>query len=289
MPETAVQRTEGSYVDALGVTIHYSVWKAGTAKAVVQLVHGLGEHVLRYEHVAQRLVAAGYAVYGDDHRGHGRTGMAQYGGDASRLGRLGPGGLRATVDAVRQFTALIREREPGLPIAAVGQSWGSLMMQIIVNRHPENWDAVVLTGTAYRTLRRMNGGQLNARHKYLGSTGNEWLSRDVVVHETFRDDPLTFYANVPKLFGIADALRLLGRPAKNLAVDVPVLILIGSDDPLGGERSVELLARAYAKRSRLSDVKVIVYPDSRHEVFNELNKDEVIADLIGWLDDHAGA
>ena len=71
----------------------------------MQLVHGLGEHVLRYEHVAQKLVAAGYAVYGDDHRGHGRTGMEQYDGDTSRLGKLGPGGIRATLAAVRQFTA----------------------------------------------------------------------------------------------------------------------------------------------------------------------------------------
>ncbi len=115
MPEFTAIRSEASYVDAEGVTIHYFVWKAGESKAVVQLVHGLGEHVLRYEHVAQKLVAAGYAVYGDDHRGHGRTGMQQYDGDTSRLGKLGLGGIRATVAAVRQFTAIIREREPGLP------------------------------------------------------------------------------------------------------------------------------------------------------------------------------
>ena len=286
MPEFTALRTEGSYVDAQGVTIHYSVWKAGQPKAVVQLVHGLGEHVLRYENLAQKLVAAGHAVYGDDRRGHGRTGMQQYDGDVSRLGKLGPGGIRATIDTLRQFTGIIREREPGLPIAAIGQSWGSVMMQVIVNKHPADWDAVVLAGTAYRTLRRMRSGNLNAKHKHLGDTGNEWLSRDVAVHQAFADDPLTFFADPARLFGIPDGLRLLGRPAKNLAVDVPVLILIGSDDPLGGEKSIELLAGAYAKRSGLTDVKAIVYPDSRHEVFNELNKDEVIADLLEWLGEH---
>ena len=285
MPEFTAIRSEASYVDAEGVTIHYSVWKAGQSKAVVQLVHGLGEHVLRYEHVAQKLVRAGYAVYGDDHRGHGRTGMEQYDGDTSRLGKVGVGGMRATVEAVRQFTAIIREREPGLPIAAIGQSWGSVMVQVIVNKHPENWDAVVLAGTAYRTLRHMKASNLNKKHKHLGDTGNEWLSRDVAVHHAFADDPLTFFADAPKLFGIPDGLWLLGRPAKNLAVDVPVLILIGSDDPLGGEKSIELLAGAYATRSRLTDVKAIVYPDARHEVFNELNKNEVIADLVEWLDE----
>ena len=103
------------------------------------------------------------------------------------------------------------------------------------------------------------------------------------MHHAFADDPLTFFAEPAKLFGIPDGLRLLGRPAKNLAVDVPVLILIGSEDPLGGEKSIELLAAAYAKRSRLTDVKAIVYPEARHEVFNETNQDEVIADLSsGW-------
>jgi len=286
MPEFTAIRSEASYVDAEGVTIHYFVWKSGQSKAVVQLVHGLGEHVLRYEHVAQKLVAAGYAVYGDDHRGHGRTGMEQYGGDTTRLGRLGPGGIRATMAGVRQFTGIIRELEPGLPIAVVAHSWGSVMVQAIVNRHPGDWDAVVLTGTAYRTLRRMKSGQYNSRHKHLGTTGNEWLSRDVAVHEAFRDDPLAFSANPAKLFGIPDGLRQLGRPAKNLAVDVPVLIQIGSDDPLGGEKSIELLAIAYVKRSGLTDVKAIVYPGARHEVVNETNQDEVIADLIEWLDAH---
>lgn len=285
MPNKSVTRSDATYVDAHGVTIHYSVWKSGTPKAVVQLVHGLGEHVLRYEHVAQALVAAGYAVYGDDHRGHGRTGMQQHDGDVSRLGRLGPGGLRATMAAVRQFTSIIREAEPGLPVIAIGQSWGSLMMQIIVNDHPGDWDAIVLTGTAYRTFRHMNSGHLNARHKTLGTTGNEWLSRDVAVHEAFRDDPHTFYADVLKLFGLRDALRLMGRPAKDLAVDVPVLILIGSDDSLGGEESVQRLASAYTERSGLTDVTAIVYADARHEVFNETNKDEVLTDLIAWLDE----
>jgi alpha-beta hydrolase superfamily lysophospholipase len=289
MPEFTAIRSEASYVDAEGVTIHYSVWKAGQPKAVVQLVHGLGEHVLRYEALAQKLVAAGYAVYGDDHRGHGRTGMAQYDGDATRLGKVGPGGIRATVNAVRQFTGIIRASEPGLPLAVIGQSWGSLMVQMIVNDDPGNWDAVVLTGTAYRTLRRMNSVRLNARHKHLGNTGNEWLSRDVAVHTAFADDPLTFYANAPKLFGIPEGLRMLGRPARNLAVDVPVLILIGSEDTVGGEKSVELLAGAYVKRSGLTDVRAIVYPEARHEVFNELNKDEVIADLIQWLDERTGS
>jgi len=279
-----VTHSDHTFIDAQGVTIHYYVWDAPKPKAILQLTHGLGDHALRYEQVAQDLVAAGYTVYADDHRGHGQTGLQQNDGDASKLGKLGPGGLRATVEDVRQFTSIIKEEHPGLPIVLLGQSWGSLMVQTIVNSHAADYDAVVLTGTAYRTLTDMNSGDLNARHKHLGTTGNEWLSRDPAVAQRFKDDPLTFYAAAAKLFGIPDGLRLLGRPGKDLGKDIPLLIMIGSEDSLGGEKSVAKLAAAYVKRSRLTDVQAIVYPGARHEIFNETNRDDVIADLVKWLD-----
>ncbi len=279
-----VTRTTSTFVDAQGVTIHYYTWKAAKPKAVLQLTHGLGDHALRYEQVAQDLVAAGYTVYADDHRGHGATGMQQYGGDAAKLGKLGPGGLRATVEDVRQFSRLIRSENPDLPLALLGHSWGSLMVQMILNEHADEYDVAVLTGTAYRTLTDMNGGNLNKQHKHLGTTGNEWLSRDPAVAQAFSDDPLTFYAAAIQLFGLPDGLRLLGKPTKHIAKDIPLLIMIGSEDTLGGEKSIEKLASAYATRSKLTDVEAIVYPGARHEIFNETNRDEVIADLVAWLD-----
>jgi len=279
-------RQERSFVDADGVSIHFYQWKAGKPVGVVQLSHGLGEYAARYEQLAQRLVSAGYTVYADDHRGHGQTGLDQWGGDHSKLGSLGVGGLRSTIRSIREFTALIRSETRELPLAIIGQSWGSLMIQIVLNEHPEDYDAVVLTGTAYRTLGHMNSGDLAKSHAVPGGTGYEWLSRDEGVAHAFRDDPLTFKANVPKLFGVVDGLRLLGRPARNLAKDVPVLIQIGSEDSLGGPKSVELLAQAYLTRSKLTDVTAIVYSGARHEVFNETNRDEVIEDTLAWLGDH---
>jgi len=277
-------RDDRTYVDAEGVTIHFYVWKAVKPKGVVQIAHGLGDHALRYEVLANDLVTAGYSVYADDHRGHGQTGMQQYGGDASKLGKLGVGGHRATVAAVRQFTKLIRDENPGLPLAIIGHSWGSIITQIIVNSHASDFDAVVLTGTAYRTLTDMAAGDLNKQHKHLGTTGNEWLSRDTAVHTAFAEDPLTFTAAAAKLFGIVDGMRLLGRPSKKLDKDVPLLIMIGSEDSLGGEKSIAKLAESYVKRAKLSDVEAIIYPEARHEIFNETNSDEVTADLIAWLD-----
>jgi alpha-beta hydrolase superfamily lysophospholipase len=130
----------------------------------------------------------------------------------------------------------------------------------------------------------MNAGNLNAKHKHLGTTGFEWLSRDMSISRAFVEDPLTFYADARKLFGIVDGVRLLGRPAKNLERDIPLLIMIGEEDSLGGEVSVAKLAAAYVSRSGLTDVEAIIYPGARHEIFNETNRDEVIADLVAWLD-----
>ncbi|MCU1586117.1 MAG: lysophospholipase [Microbacteriaceae bacterium] len=283
MIQFTAARQERTFVDADGVTIHFYQWKSGNPIGVLQIVHGLGDHAGRYEELAQRMVAAGFTVYADDHRGHGLTGLGQWGGDHSKLGRLGPGGMRSTIRSVRELLPIIRAENAGLPVTMLGQSWGSLIAQAIVNRHVDDYDALILTGTAYRTLIHMNGGDLAKRHAHLGTTGYEWLSRDETVGQRFFDDPLTFKANGMKLFGLADSLRLLGRPARRLRRDIPVLIQIGSEDTLGGTKSVELLARSYLRRSRLTQVRVIVYPEARHEIFNETNRDEVVSDTIGWL------
>ncbi|MFC5502428.1 alpha/beta hydrolase [Lysinimonas soli] len=287
MPTFPVARSDESYVDAEGIAIHYYVWRAAAPKAVIHLVHGLGEYATRYERLAHELVAAGYTIYAGDLRGHGETGVQQYGGDLGRLGRLGPGGVRATVEGVRRLSAIARSENPQLPLVLLGHSLGSIFAQMILNAHADDYDAAVLSGTPYRTLLHMNSGALNKRFRDLGSTGAEWLSRDPAVAIAFTRDPLTFDAQAAKLFGLADGMRLLGRPTR-LARDLPLLIQIGSEDPLGGPRSVELLAEAYRRRGGLSDVTVEIYPGARHEVYNETNRDEVVADLVRWLDQHVG-
>jgi len=285
MPHITAARTEHTFVDAEGVTIHYYVWKTGRPKAVVQIVHGIGEYGTRYEALAQSLVGAGYAVYAIDYRGHGATGVQQYDGDLTKLGRPGAGGIRAIIRGLTQLRDIAHDEHPDAPIVLLGHSMGSLLGQRRLNETADDYDAVIFSGTAYRTLRHMNSGDLAKRHRVPGGTGHEWLSRDPAVADSFKDDPWTFDAKVAKLFGIADGLRLLGRPRK-LSRDIPMLIMIGSDDPLGGPRSVELLAKAYRERGGLTDVTVKIYDEGRHEMFNELNQAEVRADVIAWLGSH---
>ncbi|WP_420366475.1 alpha/beta hydrolase [Curtobacterium sp. L3-7] len=283
MPTFSAARGDSSFVDAHGVEIVYSTWRAGRPKGIVQIAHGVGEHSLRYERLAQELVRAGWTVVANDHRGHGRTGLGQWDGDHAKLGRLGVGGLRAAIDVVEQMTSVARQETPGVPLVLFGQSWGSLMAQRILNTSSESYDGVVLSATAYRLPGWMNGGDLNKRHAALGQTRFEWLSRDRAVVDAFDADPLTVDADVMGLFGLPDTLRLLGVPRRGIPHDVPVLLQVGSDDSLGGPRSVEKLAAAYRRRGGLTDVVVRVYEGARHEIYNETNRDEVVADLVAWL------
>jgi alpha-beta hydrolase superfamily lysophospholipase len=284
VPTFSAARGDASFTDAHGVEIVYSTWRAARPKGIVQIAHGVGEHGLRYEPLAQDLVRAGYTVHANDHRGHGRTGLGQWDGDHAKLGRLGPGGLRAAIAAVEQMGEVARADTPGVPLVLLGHSWGSLMAQRIVNSSSESWDGVVLSATAYRLPGWMNSGDLNARHAGSGPTKFEWLTRDRKIIDAMSVDPLAVEADVIGLFGLPDTLRLLGVPRRGIPHDLPMLLQVGSDDALGGPRSVERLAQAYRRRGRLSDVTVRVYEGARHEVYNETNRDEVVADLVAWLD-----
>ncbi|WP_447648208.1 alpha/beta fold hydrolase [Microbacterium forte] len=272
------------FTDADGIAIVYDVHPAvGDARGVVQLLHGVGEHAGRYGALIAALTEAGFIVYADDHRGHGRTGIRQHGGP-EKLGRLGKGGLRAAEAAIWQLTGIINDEHPDLPLVLLGHSWGSFLAQMLVNDHPEAWDAVILSGSALRTPGSLNAAPLNARWAADDATGLEWLSRDPAVWTAFDEDPLTTNQPLLKLFGPVEAAKLYGRPRKDLGRDIPLLLLVGRDDPVGGPRSVHKLADEYRTRSGLTDITTLVYPDARHEIFNELQQDEVRADILSWLD-----
>lgn len=277
------------FTDAYGIPIVYDVHEAAQPRAVVQLLHGVGEHAGRYGALIEALVADGFTVYADDHRGHGRTGLRQWGGDRRKLGRLGPGGLGAARDAVWTLTQRIRDEHSGLPLVLIGQSWGSFLAQMLLDRHPEAYDAVVLTGSALRWPGALNAGDLNAPWKHQRGSGMEWLSSDERVGRDFVADPLTTTTPILRLFGPIETLKLAGRPRRDLGRDVPVLLMVGRDDTVGGPRSVHRLAAAYRERAGLTDVTTRVYPGARHEVFNEVQQVEVRADLLAWLNERLPA
>lgn len=274
-----------SFIDPWGVEVFYDVYPVANPRAIVLICHGLGEHAGRYPHVAAALNSAGFAAYAPDLRGHGRTGVKQHDNNAAMLGHLGPGGVAAALDNITQLTEIIRGEHPEAHIVLLGHSMGSIYAQKLINSRAADYAGVVLTGTCYRAPGYMNAGDLNKNFRVAGGTGHEWLSRDPQVWEDFKNDPWCLDAKTLTLFGLGNALQLFGSPRRDMA-EVPILMMIGEKDPLGGEQSVLKLANAYTHKAKQTDVTVIIYPDARHEVFNETNKQEVLDDLIAWLTAH---
>jgi len=283
MTQLPIQR---SFTDDFGVEIVFYEWPVAEPRAVIQIAHGLGEHARRYDQMAASLNRAGYSVYADDHRGHGQTGLRQLDRkQIRRLGNLGPGGMAAAYQQVNDFSKLIKRENPDKPLILLGHSWGSFIAQKVINRSSEFYDALVLSGSALTMPGYLATGDFNkAWKKQPGATGYEWLSRDVEIQNKFVADPLTFLAQAMQVFGVSNSLKLFGTPAKTVRSDLPILVQVGEADPIGGERSNKALVEAYRKNANIDDIELFVYHDCRHEIYNELNKEAIIGDLVSWLD-----
>lgn len=264
---------------------------AGAPRAAVQITHGMGEHARRYEHVATALNEAGYVVYAQDHRGHGASVI-------SEPGDLGEGGWPALVDEIGGLSARVRDEQPGLPLVLLGHSMGSFAVQQYLLRHSWEVDAAVLTGTAVidllepaldlnqpLDLTMFNAPFAPARTDY------DWLTRDEAIVDAYVADPLCGFGLDPNSAKqMFEGARALADPAEvaNIKPDLPVYIAAGELDPVNGGLTLLTPLVDRLKEGGLTDVTVVTYPDARHEILNETNRDEVIGDLISWLDRVAG-
>lgn len=274
-----------TYTDAHGVEITFYVWAVANPKAIIQIAHGLGDHARRYDHVAEFFNNAGYTVYADDHRGHGVTGSKQVAsGQTKILGNLGPGGIQAAFEQVHQFTQLIKRENPGMKLVLFGHSYGSFISQKLVNRYSDEYDAVILSGSSILLPGVLKAGGFNNKwKKEPGATGYEWLSRDKAVGEKFVRDQYTFLASAAKVLGVVNGLQLFFTPKRGIREDLPLLIVAGSDDPIGGSRGNEMLANTYRNKCGLDNVTAIIYHEGRHEMFNEPNKEEFLNDVLNFI------
>ena len=278
--------------DQDGLRVATTTWNsdAERPRGVVQISHGLAEHVARYGRFAEALTAAGFHVVGSDHRGHGRT-IADVPGD------FGEAGFEGLWRDVVQLGEGIRAEYPGLPVFLFGHSMGSFAGQHVLVERSDLYDGVILSGST--AIDVIAAGMADAPAADLSvfnaafehRTGYEWLSRDEAEVDLYVADPLCGFdlpeTTVPALFAggprLADP-EVLGR----IRPDLPLLLASGSDDPLaGGGDLIELLASRY-REAGLTDVTVIVYPEARHEILNETNRDEVTRDLLAWLEAHTG-
>jgi alpha-beta hydrolase superfamily lysophospholipase len=282
-----------SYTSVDGTKIAAYRWDpAGEPRAAVQLTHGMGEHALRYEHVARALNDAGFVVYAQDHRGHGASARGQ-GADPEALGDLGKGGWPGLVDDIGLLSAHIRAEHPGLPLILLGHSMGSFAVQQYLFDHSADADGVVLTGTAAIDL--LEGAldldqpiDLSAFNAPFAParTDYDWLSRDDAIVDAYvADHRCGFGIDTGAGKAMFVGARRGADPAQVAAIrsDLPLYIAVGEADPVnGGLALLTPLAERY-QAAGLTDVTVRTYPDARHEILNETNRAEITAELITWI------
>lgn len=260
-------------------------------RGVVQIAHGVAEHALRYGRLAETLNAHGYLVHANDHRGHGKSLTAD-----GVLGSFGTPGFGGVAEDIATFGARIKDGHPDLPVFLTAHSMGSFASQSVAIDHSEQYVGIVLSGTSSLDVLAGalagNGGPVGLESfnaNFEDRTGYEWLSRDAAEVDKYVADPLCGFPlpdeTLPQMF--AGAARLADADVLGgIRDDLAVLLTSGQADPIAGDgQLVTLLADRY-RDAGLRDVSVRIYPEARHEIFNETNRNEITADVIIWLDKH---
>ncbi|MGH8433790.1 MAG: lysophospholipase [Pseudomonas sp.] len=276
-------------------------------KAVVMVSHGMAEHSGRYARLGEALVQAGYELYAHDQRGHGKT---------AQRGVLGmyaeQEGWQRVVNDLASLNHHIRQQHPHAPIFLLGHSMGSYIGQAYLMQHSCSLQGAILSGSNYRPVGLYRTAATIARFERWrqGPTGRsallellsfgsfnkafkpnrttfDWLSRDPAEVDKYVKDPLCGFRCTNQLW-----LDLLGglqqiTPVKRLAqidAGLPLLVIGGARDPVSAGKRLEDLAAALRQAGH-QNVQLKIYPDARHELLNESNRDEVTAYLIDWLNE----
>ncbi|PWB32799.1 alpha/beta hydrolase [Pseudomonas sp. SDI] len=275
-------------------------------KAVVLIAHGMAEHAGRYQRLGQALAAAGYAVYAHDQRGHGRS------------AELGSRGLFASHDGwthvVNDLGLLsqhIGQQHPGAALFLLGHSMGSYIAQAYLLHHSASLHGAILSGSNFQPPALYRAACLIARfeawrqgpngHSALiewlsfGSfnkafkpnrTAFDWLSRDPAEVDKYVADPLCGFRCSNRLWiDLLMGLEQISQPRQLAQIDpnLPILVMGGECDPVSAGKRLKDLAGALHQAGN-QHVQLKLYPQARHELLNETNRDEVTAELIAWLD-----
>ena len=260
-------------------------------KAVLQITHGMTEHMGRYEAFAQQLTANGVAVCGFDLRGHGKN------GDDEEIASFGEGGWEASLDDMRRFCEKMKDRFPSAPYFMMGFSLGSFLLREYLSLYPEGVDGAVIVGTGYQPgavlslmkaivkgeCRKAGFDNTTALVKKLSfetynrkfqpnETDSDWLCADEdELYEYIRDPLCRKYISAGLFYQLLDSMKKTGK--KNAAVtwrkDMPVLLLSGASDPVGSDgKGVEAVSRRL-KKLGMTNVTVQLFPNGRHDIFHE--------------------
>ena len=250
----------GTLASSTGESIFYRVWEPSASPAAVMvLVHGMSEHSGRYDHVGRYLSERGVIVYAHDHLGHGQSGGAR-----GTVGRF-----EDFLDDLALVHAMARRDHPDLPLFMLGHSMGGLIVAAYLVERRARPDYLILSGPAIVPILEPGDRTIDPSR----------LSKDPAVWEQYMSDPLVLRERVTDdLFvRLADGLaRLPGRAAE---IDMPWLLIHGEADRLCSAEG----ARGWLEGSSSTQRTVRIYPGGRHEMLNETNKDEVLADAWKWM------
>ena len=264
----------------------------GAPRAVVVIAHGMGEHARRYRPALAKLLQSGITLYALDHRGHGVTIALM----AGRAGDFGPGGFDAVVEDLAALVQRARADHPGLPLFLLGHSMGSFIGQAFLIEHGHLLSGAVLVGTtAVDLLADAMSKETDAlaalnRPFEPARTPCDWLSTDAREVDAYLNDPFCGFSLVPESMvsllsqggRLADVKQLRRIPGR-----LPLYILQGGRDSL-----TTTFGQLQPLLDRYSTVGlkpvVAIYPDGRHEILNEVNRDEVVGNLLTWINEVIG-
>jgi alpha-beta hydrolase superfamily lysophospholipase len=282
--------------EADGLPIHAYHWPSvGAPKGVVLIAHGLAEYGMRYDRFAQTLTAAGYEVYAIDHRGHAKS------IDERGLGTFGEGGWVGLCQDLHTLLKKVRSDHAGLTTILFGHSMGSFAAQRLCLDHSEDMDAVVLSGSssidvmaaamaedAANSAEGQGDIDLSAFNAAFepARTPFDWLSRDDAEVDKYIASPLCGFdleaESAMSMFGCG-AYHGEDAAIENIRNDLPVLIVAGDADPINGGLELLKLLEARWRAGGVTNIETAYYKGGRHEMLNEINRDEVTSDIINWL------
>lgn len=279
---------------------------------LVQLVHGMAEHIGRYDPFARALAVRGCVVAGHDHLGHGRS-VAEGLPKEESWGRFIPNaGAEHLVSDVQSARLLLDARYPDMPHVMFGHSMGSFVLRTFLGKHGEGLEGAIVCGTGWQPRAALAVGRAvtsiighvrgwGYRSAFVDSLaagayarvfadaeGGDlaWLTRDAAHRDLYRDDPAAgfvfsvgAYHELFRLVGFAQDKHIVcGMPSA-----LPVFLIAGSDDPVGGMGAAIPKVASLMAGCGVRDVEQKPYPGARHEILNETNRSEVLQDIVDWL------
>ena len=275
-------------------------WLLPEKKMIVVISHGMAEHVERYDYFAKKLNEAGIEAWGINQIGHGDAIVDDLKGHWEK------DGFSNCVENLGTLIKHIKEENKDIPVVLFGHSMGSFISQEFIKRHSDLIDGVILSGSAKTGLLHKMGALLSgmslkdkkAPNQFLNNlsfgsynkafkpnrTEFDWLSRDNEQVDKYVADPLCGYVCTTGFFKeFMKGLKNLNKGVENIRKDLPIYIMSGAMDPVGNNgKDVVKLEEMY-KNLNIENVSMKLYEDGRHEMLNEINKDEVIKDILAWL------